>query len=404
LIKDIDDNKTSELRAKPKWYSNPNYLFVALFSIPFIVYSFQWSTLYPPLSRSLLIFFAVVFFICLLLGFLTNKVRPLLYRNILPGDHNGKIIIFLFFFYAVDLGYSRRLPLLELVRGTFDYTDDHTFGIPVFHTIIVAFNIFFIAYVFHQYISTGNKKFLRQYLLLLIPFFLCIFRSFIILSLGSSFIIYLLSKKSISPKIGVALFVAVLFVLWGFGYFGNERSMNGDNTALPNATEATESYMNGPVPKEYYWTYIYVASPMANLQNNIDYTKHPEADWKTLLRLECVPEALTKFFAPNDYFSSDNKPFYQINEFLNVGTVFVYSFSYKRWPGIIFMAFYYILLLNCYYLVIRKSERFAVVGISLLCNAIIYSLLHNPISFSVTSMQLIFPVIFSFLRSEGVRV
>lgn len=393
-----------DISGKAKWFANPNYLFVLLFSIPFIVYSFQWSTLYPPLSTSLLIFFASIFFICLLLGYITNKITPLNYRSISPGNYNTQITILLFFLYFVDLGYSRRLPLLELIRGTFDYSDDHTFGIPVFHTFIVAFNIFFIAYVFHQYISTKNKKYLYQYILLMVPFFLCIFRSFIILSLGSSFIIYLLSKKKISVKTVCILLCVVLFVLWGFGYFGNARSMEGDELALPNATEATASYIDGPIPKEYYWTYIYVASPMANLQNNIIYTKYPEADWKTLIRLECIPEALTKFFAPADFYSSDNKPFYQINEFLNVGTVFVYSFSYKRWPGMIFMACYYILLLNCYYLIMRKSERFAIAGISLLCNAIIYSLLHNPISFSVTSMQLIFPIIFSFLRGEGIKV
>ncbi len=388
-----------------KWFSNPNYLFVIVFSIAFGVYALQWSTLYPPLSNSLLIFFAAVFAFCLVLGIITQKVAPLEYNSISISNYNLIIVILIYFFYGIEVLYSRQLPFIQMMQGTFDY-GEYLFGIPVLHTLVVSFNIFYCVYLFHQYLSTKKKILLLYYIVLLVAFILLAARSYIILIFGSSVFIYFLSRKNISKATILKITCAILIVLWAFGYFGNLRSSASDSLSLPEGTEATDKFIESSIPKEYYWTYLYAASPMANLQNNINHVKYSEASWSKLFRLECLPESLTKFFPTwaNTVTRSDDVPFYQINDFLNVGTVFVYSFSYKRWAGMIFMALYFILYLNIIYFLFRKSQRFAVTGIALICNALILSIFHNPISFSPTSMQLIFPLLFSILRGQGIKV
>ena len=64
-----------------------------------------------------------------------------------------------------------------------------------------------------------------------------------------------------------------------------------------------------------------MASPVANLQNNINVVKSPEGSFKDLVMSEFSPASVTKFIV-------DQEPmkFHQINPFLNIGTIYVYSF------------------------------------------------------------------------------
>ncbi len=379
--------------------ANPNYIYVLGFSIPFIIYSFQWSTIYPDLSAALLCFYAATFVICLALGYITNKIIPFQYNKIPVGKYNLIIVIVIYFLYTIEVLYSRQIPFLGILSGSFDYSE-YDFGIPVLHTFLVSFNMFYCVYVYHQFLSSKNKTLLWQYFLLLLPFVLLFSRSGILGVLLSTFFVFLFHKQTISKATIFKSICIVLVVLWGFGYLGNLRSAGGDPLSIPLSSGGTDEFIQSDIPKEYYWTYLYVASPVANLQNNINYTHYPEADWKTLFLSECLPEFFTKFVSS----IQENKSFYQINEYLNVGTIFVYSFSYERWAGIIFMFLYFILIINIYYLIVHKSKRFSTTGLALLCNVIIFATFHNTIAYSTASMQLFFPVLFSIFKRQGLSV
>jgi hypothetical protein len=94
--------------------------------------------------------------------------------------------------------------------------------------------------------------------------------------------------------------------------------------------------------------------------------------------------------------------FYQINPFLNVGTTYVYSYSYLGWKGMILFFLYFIILINLYYLLIARSVTYKVTGLAILFNIIIFATFHNTISYSASSVQLIYPVIFSILKGLNV--
>ncbi len=368
---------------------NPNFIYIFSFIVPFMFYSFEWSTLYPKLSFSLFLFYCFTFLICLATGFGVNIASPFKYKPIKESSANIWVILAVYVMYAMEVAYSRTLPLYAVLKGDFNYSED-AFGLPVIHTFLVSFNTFYAIYLFHQYISIKKRKLLWLFLVSLLPFILLVYRSSILSILLGALIVFLLNRRSISIKLILKTVAGVLLVFFLFGYMGNLRSADGDATYIPRSSGATEEFLNSYIPKEFYWSYLYVASPVANLQNNINEVKIPEGSYGDLVINEFLPAFATKFFR-----AEEEKKFHQINPFLNVGTIYVFSFSYLRWQGIIFMFFYFIALVNLYYLLIQRSDTYKVTGMAILYNMIIFANFHNTISYSASSLQLIYPVIFS---------
>jgi len=248
-----------------KLVSNPNFIYIASFIVPFLFYSFGWSNLYPKLGISLFSFYLFTFFICFLLGTLIYFVKPFHYTPVPISKWNNLIILFIYFFYFIEGLYSRKIPLIGFINGTYDYNED-TFGIGAIHTFVDTFDTFYSVYIFHQYLSSKKKSLLFLLFLCLFPFIILVYRANILNVLLGCFSVFLLSRKTISFKIIVKSIIGITAILYFFGFMGNLRSAHGDSTIIPRASEATEDFMNGPVPNEFYWSYLYIASPVANLQ------------------------------------------------------------------------------------------------------------------------------------------
>jgi hypothetical protein len=371
---------------------NPNFIYIISFMVPFLFYSLEWSTIYPSLGSNLLMFYLFTFLICMVLGLIVNYSNPFEYKSIGESKGNILIIVVTYLLYGMEVMYSRTIPLFALIRNTFEYSED-SFGIPVIHTFLVSFNTFYAIYLFHQYISTKKVRLLWLFLIFVLPFILLVYRSSILSILLGALVVYLLEKKNLSGKIIFRSVAGVLLVFFMFGYMGNLRSAQGDATFIPRASGATEKFLNSSIPKEFYWSYLYVASPVANLQNNINSVRQPEGGYKDLILNEFLPAFITKFIA-----APGPKQFNQINPFLNVGTIYVYSFSFLRWQGILLLFFYFMAIINFYYFVIQKSDTFKVTGMAILFNLIVFANFHNTIAYSASSIQLIYPVIFSMIQ------
>jgi oligosaccharide repeat unit polymerase len=370
---------------------NPNFIYIFSFIVPFIFYSFEWSTLYPSLSLSLFLFYIFTFIACLVTGVAINLTRPFKYKAIEESNGNIGVIAIIYVMYTAELLYSGTLPIYALLQGNFNYAED-AFGLPVIHTFLVSFNTFYAIFLFHQYISTRKRKLLWMFLIVLLPFILLVYRSSILNILLGALIVFLFNKPVIPLRLILKTVAGVIFVFFMFGFMGNLRSGKGDDTFIPRSSGATDKFLNSYIPKEFYWSYLYVASPVANLQNNINLVKTPEGNYRDLLVNEFLPAFVTKFFI-----APEEKKFHQINGWLNVGTIYVYSFSYLRWQGIILMFFYFLAIINLYYLLIQKSDTYKVTGMAILFNMIIFANFHNTISYSASSLQLIYPVIFSMI-------
>jgi oligosaccharide repeat unit polymerase len=385
-----------------RFLSNPNFIYIGTFSVPFLVYNLGWSTLYPNISNELIIFYITTFSICLVCGYILQKVAPFKYQPIPEFRYNKFVIAFIFLFFIVDCAYMGFIPLIYFSSGG-DYTgSDFSFGIPTVHVIMVTFSLFFSLYVFHQYISNKRKQLLWLFLLTIVPFVILMQRSNIMYIIIGAVFIFTLSQKSIKLKRIIQLVVVALFSIFIFGYLGNLRSAKGDSTYIPKVSGVTDEFLNGPVPNEFYWGYLYVGSPLGNLQNNINHEQNVKPDLKSLVVYEFIPDFLSKKII--ELLSPQRRDFHQLNSFLNVGTIYANSFSYLSWEGLMLMFVYLMFIINIYYILIAKSSMFRITGLALLFNLIAFANFSNTIQYSAFSIQLLYPLLCPILFSGKYKI
>lgn len=379
-----------------KYLANPNYIYIGAFTVPLLVYSFGWSTIYPALTFDLLLFFVITFCFCILFGVMLSRVKKFNFNYIPVSRYNRRVIIALYFFYMLDILYAGFIPLLAFGSGKADYTGSINYGIPTLHFLVVTFNLFYSIYVFHQYLSSRKKAVLFCYFLLIAPFVILLQRSNIMYIIIGSMFVFFLSLKKLSVKKVLGLISVGMFAIYIFGYLGNLRSAGGDSTFIPRASGVTDQFLNGPIPNEFYWGYLYIGSPLANLQNNIN--THPKVndDWSSFIVYECMPDFLTKKL--EGLVSLKYRPFDQINSFLNVGTIYARPYGYLSWKGIYFLFFMLMFLMNIYFLWVNRSSTYKVTGVAMMFIVIAFSSFENTITFSAYSFQLMYPLLFSMLK------
>ena len=376
--------------------TNPNFIYIIAFMIPFLIYSLEWSTIYPPLTWQLFLFFAITFAVTLLLGIVIDRLPPFQYKPIPLFPYNGFVIAGLLLFYVVDCLYMGFVPLFAFSKGEANYGGSINFGIPTIHVLFVTFNLFFALYLFHQFISTRKWSALLWYLCTFLPFIFLIQRSNIMYILIGSVFMYFISLKKVALNRIAGIVFFALIAIYMFGYLGNVRSANGDSSYIPRSSGATEEFMNSWIPKEFYWGYLYIASPMANLQNNINVEQFVKPDVTGFIVFEMTPDFASKKIA--ETLNIARREFNQINSFLNVGTIYARAFSFLSWAGMFIIFFYLIGLMNAYYLVIRHSAMYSVSGVAMMFTLISVATFENSIWFSAYSFPLFYPFLFSVIR------
>ncbi len=81
----------------------------------------------------------------------------------------------------------------------------------------------------------------------------------------------------------------MVVLLYFFGVLGNYRMVkSSSNEYFMEVAEATDSFRNSRIPKEYFWSYIYISSPLANLQNNINENRPEQIRVKDFISTELI--------------------------------------------------------------------------------------------------------------------
>lgn len=379
-----------------KKITNPNFIYIITFVVPFLFYTLQWSTIYPPLSPQLLGFYLLTFIIAFAAGILVDKLPGFTYKPIPVFRYNSLVIFFLYVLYALDCWYMGFVPLLAFYAGNASYAGGLEFGIPTIHVLLVTFTLFFAIYLFHQFLSSRKWSVLLSYLSTFIPLILTSQRSSIMYIVIASAFTFVISQRRIAVKKVVRLGVFAIIVLYLFGFLGNLRSANGDSTFIPRNSGVKEEFLESWIPNEFYWSYLYIASPVANLQNNINIEQNVVPNYPEFFVFEMIPDFLAKKIIQN--YSLVRREFNQINPFLNVGTIYARPFSYLSWAGMFIIFFYLMILMNLYYLVIRQSYMYGTTGLAMMFSMIALGNFDNSIMWSAYSFPLFYPFLFSVIR------
>ncbi|TWI93817.1 hypothetical protein JN11_04938 [Mucilaginibacter frigoritolerans] len=387
---------------------NPFFMYLLGFSIALIVYQLDWSYLFPPLSLSLLAFLIITFIISGAIGLYVHRKGVIRFYEYANKLSINSWVLAITVGYIMNFVYARHIPFFSIINN--EDIDYFEFGIPTFYVILATFTSFFTVYLFKCYIVEKNKKFLFLCIYLFIFPILVFNRGAVLLNLSSIFFIYLFSYKKNKIRIYLSVLVIVFVILMAFGLLGNLRTSNQIDKnktqelseIMLNLGEAKPDFVKSSIPKEYFWSYLYISSPLANLQMNVD---HQVVNYSFSNVLEYINGELNFDFISKRFFSIYNiqKPENKlIAPFLTVGTVYSTSYSYLGWWGMS-ITFLFLMLVTLLYLVILKPENpYFSTGIAILNTFLLFCIFDNMFFFSGLSFQLVYPILLSlkFKRTQ----
>jgi hypothetical protein len=376
---------------------NPFYIFAAAFSLAIFVYLWGWSSIFPQLSAGLLSF---LIFSALLFIFAGRKTAFTLF-NQNRGNDFGYINEF-FFSLIITLGtvnvfFMGYLPILSPLN------DYRKFGVPVLDPVFNSLSIFFSAFFFHSFLKSKKKKFLLYVILILLFQILLFRRSTMVWILTSSSFLYLLQKQKIKLLILVTAIVCIPVLSYCFGLYGNKRS-NLNESYVINDLGASESFKHSGISYNHYITYLYLSSPLANLQKNVDNGNGflNNRDFKAFFFYSLLPQSFTlrlektlKLIPPECSLIIPD---------LIAGSFFLIGFFTLGWLGMALMLIYlFAIILLCLFL-LKKCDTFSVSTYSILVTAVSLMIFSNFLNrLDVILMLFVYPPFFHLIYTGKIR-
>lgn len=383
---------------------NPWYTYVFSFSLVLLCYSLNWSELYPSLTLPLLIFLFITFIVSLVIGW--RHKTWFIFKKINYDKNLYRVTFYIYALWIMEFIYEQGIPLIKVIKG--DYYDYTQFGIPTLHVFIVTFSSFFVVYLFHVYISNKKSNLLIIYLLNLLPAILIVNRGMFLINLVSCFFVYFiyffnenLDFVKIAKK-GFSIALIVLVIFFSFGAIGNLRTASqfaGNNPNLDNFIleigKAKGDFINSSIPKEFFWVYLYISSPLANLQANINDDRSLDLDLNNFIMFintQLLPDFISKRIS--NLYDTEKERAMLITEELTVSSVYTGSYVYLSWLGLVIMAIFIMSFPLFYISFLSKKNKYYVTAIAILNSLYLFLIFDNMFYFSGLSLQLLYPLIF----------
>jgi hypothetical protein len=271
------------------------------------------------------------------------------------------------------------------------------FGFPSVHVFTVTFASFYTVYLLGLFLSTRKRIYLILYVINLAAALLIYSRAMLLFNLFASFQVWLFYTGGISRLQWAGLFVGMVVLAYGFGWMGSKRVSfeNGksyDPSLFLNIGEATSGFRNSIVPPEFFWSYVYLSSPLANFQQNLNTYPVPKPTpglWARMINNEMLPDFISKRI--NRIFSTGRSDEHAIpGKPFNVSTVYSRSYCYLGWTGLLVMGLFVACVPLIYaYLLPENSYSFA--GLAILNTMYFFLFYDNTIRFTGLSLQLAYP-------------
>ena len=386
---------------------NPFFIYILGFAISLSVYQLGWSNLYPTISFGLLLFLLLTFLYSFLVACCVYKDKIIVYSEVRRNKNIPIIASFIVIGFMLEFLHLRHVPLLSILAGwEYDYK---AFGIKSFHVFLVTFSSFYSVYVFHVFLSTRKRKYIIIYFLMLTMPLLIYNRGMFLLILSSSLFVYLFSIRKLHFKFIVVGAFLILILFYLFGLAGNIRCSHQEGRTenitssdiILTIGDAKGSFRESIIPKEFFWAYLYISSPLANLQKTIISSGPADLTFSRLLsfiNFEILPDFASKRIAK--FLEIEKINIKQITPALTVGTVYASSYVYLNWLGLVLMFSFTMLASFLYIILLKRDNVFFITGISILNTLILFNIFSNMFYFSGVSFQLVYPLISSFFRRK----
>ncbi|WP_207641503.1 O-antigen polymerase [Clostridium sp. KNHs214] len=307
-----------------------------------------------------------------------------------------KMITIIFLGYVINFLYSKEVPLINSIFGIGTYYKDIA-TIPTFYPLLNSMNVFFVIYNFYLYLNLNEKRHLHTSIILLIPFLITMGRGLIVMAITPCVLMYL--SQNIKRFVNKKTYKVIIFLLiftFLFGYLGNLRTTQSHLKNI-SPTErilyvgnATEQFWNKPIPKEYFWAYIYVASPISNFDNFTQYD-YEGSTFGGFVAYNFLPQSIRKRVIDEN--SIDKKIYLIVDEF-NVSTAYGIPFYQLGWIGVLLYQLIYYLIFIFMFIIVQRSY-YQTIFLSLYSMTSIYSLFSNIFVLDIVAIPIILCVLLS---------
>jgi len=386
---------------------NPYLCYVLGFVVSLLAYQLGWSEIYPSLSSSLLIFLSVTMVAHTVLSkFWTTTERKIRHRGEAQSTHKINpwgFTIFLYLLWAIDFVHEGGVPLFKMLLGIpFDYKK---FGFPVLHVLAVSLSSFYSVYLFSSFLKSKNKETLLLFAINMLAALLIISRAMLFFNLASCTFLYLLRLEKIPFKKLLLSLPLIILLLFLFGVAGTKRvsfeskSQYNHELFLDNG-KATRQFRESWIPKEFFWSYFYISSPLANLQVNINTYQVKPITIKRFFEYinnELVFESISKRI--NSLVGIEREDESVVKYPFNVSTMYSRSYSYLGWIGMIIMAIV-VLGIPIWYSQLLVNNPYRLVGVAIMCSAFLFMSYDNTIRLMGMGFQLVYPVLFPIFEKQ----
>lgn len=374
---------------------NPYSSYIVSCCLALAMYWLGWSELYPPISSYLLGFLLLTVLLHFILSFYWKSKNFSVIRPSVSFFNPLATTIFIYALWAADFIHEGGIPLIKiLLNRPYDY---RLFGVPSLHVLAVTFGSFFTVFLFSLYISTRLRPYLYLYLINLLAALLIYSRAMMMFNLVASAFVYLLCSPSISWRQISAGLIAFILVSYFFGVLGTvrvsfEARKDYDPRLFLDVGQASETFRSSIVPHEFFWGYIYVSSPLANLQYNINTFQVPPFSFDRLMQhlnnemiFDFISKRVNRIWGVEreQENSLPQKPF-------NVSTVYSRSFSYQGWVGMCLIATF-VLIVPWIYVQILPVNSYSLCGLAILNTMYLFLMYDNTIRFTGLGLQLVYP-------------
>ncbi len=380
----------------------PTFVYSISYSIFILFYIIGWTNLYPNLSWNLGVFLLST---VLLSGVLSLYQKQKIRIQKSKINLSPSFIKYGFLFIAIgtilDFIYERSVPLITtFINPSYSYSDFN--GVPTLHVLVATFNIFFSIIMFDYYYMNKSKKNFILFIQTLLPSILMMNRGAFMVIFCALIFIFLMRLPKLNIKKIFFTTLMIISVLYMFGVMGNIRQQQTkeEKEYLLRVGGATNSFINSPIPSEFYWSYIYIASPIGNLQNIINNKsdKFEEENLGIFTVSQLFPDFISNRLVDiNDYkikAKTSDAFNYLVTPLLNAPTTYYMPYYFLGIVGMIIMYLCLTLASFVYPLLIKNNSPFYIASIAAL-NSIILLSTFNNMWFNIGTV-LIWPLVLNF--------
>lgn len=364
---------------------NPFYLGGMLWAIVLFCYELRWSDLCRPLEPGLLAFILVLIASLFVIGFLFRDVLTFS-REVTDFKDARRLTALICIVLLSGMIIHRSVPLLSVFQGKAYNTQD--VGTPLvgtFFTALALWQSFRLSLAFEL---TRSKSAFRQLGLIFLILLLCVQRQNIMVWLvGVLCAIWVCRRRKQMRSLGkrlrlvFLLLVVIAVALFVFGAIGNARYglWSWDDSSMISALGYLNSRYPNWLPKEYFWAYIYVVTPLANLNNNI-VTILPSGETTAILSL-LIPSSIGERLLPGVLPSP-----YLIQPSLTVCTSYVNSYLLGGYSGmLLFMMLQQLLMMLVMAFAVHEKGDSKYAGLLCVAYYIAMTIFDNPSTYLITS-------------------